>query len=162
MSFTDFAQDFGGALERTVGSFTSVPRISFALVKIRVDWVSGTFIFLIRLYLLKQCWRSIQFPNSLPARVLKYRYFPDVYLFHAGCGSSSFFLWQSLVWRLELLESGSRWRIGSGDSVSIHHDWWIPRPLTFKVISPPILRENAMLSALKLPSGEWNEEIIRA
>lgn len=35
-----------------------------------------------------------------------------------------------------LINTGLRWRIGDGEKVCIWEDRWIPRPLTFKVISP--------------------------
>jgi hypothetical protein len=111
--------------------------------------------------LAKQCWRLLCNPLSLAARVLKQCYFPDSSLLQADCKSSSSFLWKSFVWGRELIAAGSRWRIGSGASVLIYQDRWIPRPSTFKVISPPLLGEAATVQMLKNPSGSWNSELIR-
>ncbi|KAK2639502.1 hypothetical protein Ddye_027297 [Dipteronia dyeriana] len=71
------------------------------------------------------------------------------------------FLWQSLCWGRELLAECTRWRIGNGKSMLIYKDKWILRPYTFRVISPPMLEEKAKVSELKLPSGAWNETLIR-
>ncbi|KAK2644116.1 hypothetical protein Ddye_019311 [Dipteronia dyeriana] len=79
----------------------------------------------------------------------------------AECGTSSSFLWRSFMWGRELLDAGSQWRIGRGDSVLIYKDRWLPRPTTFKVITPPILGESAKVQMLKTPSGAWNERFIR-
>ncbi|KAK2638870.1 hypothetical protein Ddye_026665 [Dipteronia dyeriana] len=39
----------------------------------------------------------------------------------------------------ELLEKGSRWRIGRGDTVFIYKDRWLLKLMTFKDLSPPVL-----------------------
>ncbi|KAK3231580.1 hypothetical protein Dsin_003461 [Dipteronia sinensis] len=70
----------------------------------------------------------------------------------------SMFLFRLL--KRDLLEVGSRWRIGRGDSVSIYHDRWIPRPITFKVVSPSMLGDDAKVAELKLLNGSWNEQLI--
>ncbi|KAK2656123.1 hypothetical protein Ddye_009175 [Dipteronia dyeriana] len=111
--------------------------------------------------LAKQCWRLIQHPNSLAARVLKSCYFLDDNFFQVKCSKGSFFLWQIFCWGRELLAEGVRWRIGNGESVLIYKDKWIPRPSTFRVISPDVLGETAKVSELKLPYGAWNESLIR-
>ncbi|KAK2663928.1 hypothetical protein Ddye_002502 [Dipteronia dyeriana] len=60
----------------------------------------------------------------------------------------------------ELLEVGSRWRIGDGDTVKIYQDRWLPRPSTFKVLSASLLGRDSLVSSLKLVSGEWNAMMI--
>ncbi|KAK2646527.1 hypothetical protein Ddye_021722 [Dipteronia dyeriana] len=52
------------------------------------------------------------------------------------CGSSSSFLWKSIMWDQEIINQGSRWRIGDGIVVGIYSDRWIPRPSTFKWLGP--------------------------
>ncbi|KAK2654122.1 hypothetical protein Ddye_013978 [Dipteronia dyeriana] len=61
----------------------------------------------------------------------------------------------------ELLEASSRWRIGKGASVSIYRDHWIPRPITFKVISPLVLGESTSMQMLKTVTGSWNVELVK-
>ncbi|KAK3230327.1 hypothetical protein Dsin_002208 [Dipteronia sinensis] len=93
--------------------------------------------------LAKQCWRLFFRLNSLAAKVLKECYYPQSSVLQAECGATSSFLWRSFVWGRELLEEGSRWRIGRGDSVYIYKDHWLPRPTTFKVITPLVFGELA-------------------
>ncbi|KAK3192972.1 hypothetical protein Dsin_024282 [Dipteronia sinensis] len=59
-----------------------------------------------------------------------------------------------------LFEAGSRWRIGSGDSVCIYKDQWLPRSSTFRVISPPTPGSAALVRGLKTHSGRWNEPLV--
>ncbi|KAK0579421.1 hypothetical protein LWI29_026174 [Acer saccharum] len=56
---------------------------------------------------------------------------------------------------------GSRWRIGRGNSVHVYSDRWIPRPTTFKVISPMKLNERVTVDSLKLASGHWNVDLLK-
>ncbi|KAK3230518.1 hypothetical protein Dsin_002399 [Dipteronia sinensis] len=72
----------------------------------------------IKALLAKHVWCLIHFPNSLAARVLKSIYFSDFSSLLADCKSGSSYLWKSFYWGGELLEAGSHWRIGSGDTAS--------------------------------------------
>ncbi|KAL0451820.1 UNVERIFIED_CONTAM: LINE-1 retrotransposable element O protein [Sesamum latifolium] len=42
-----------------------------------------------------------------------------------------------VFWRLDLIMAGLRWQIGAGRNVRIWTDRWIPRPITFQVITAP-------------------------
>ncbi|KAK2640567.1 hypothetical protein Ddye_028362 [Dipteronia dyeriana] len=107
----------------------------------------------IKALLAKHCWRIIHNPNTLAARGLKHCYFPETSLLKANCGSSSSFLWRRFMCGREIISQGSRWRIGDGTMVGIYSDRWIPRPSTFKVISPIRLGAMATVAELKLSSG---------
>ncbi|KAK3205547.1 hypothetical protein Dsin_019593 [Dipteronia sinensis] len=80
--------------------------------------------------LAKQGWRLVKYPNSLVAR---------------GNG---------------LLECGSRWRVGSGNSIRIYDDRWFPRPVTFKVISPCVQNNIYLVRHLRTVSGGWNNQLV--
>ena len=48
-----------------------------------------------------------------------------------------------------VLEEDSRWAIGDGPSVSVWRDRWVPRPLTFRILTPPPRSmENLLVSDL--------------
>ncbi|KAK3211190.1 hypothetical protein Dsin_015896 [Dipteronia sinensis] len=70
-------------------------------------------------------------------------------------------LWKSIYWGHGLVDCGYRWRIGGGSSVSIYKDKWLPRPVTFKVISPCVRTDLKFVSQLKSASGAWNDVLIR-
>ena len=58
--------------------------------------------------LAKQGWRLMENPNSLVARVLKAKYFPNSSFLQAKLGSSPSFLWRSILEGKKLLQMGIR------------------------------------------------------
>ena len=65
------------------------------------------------------------------------------------------------MWGKELIELGSRWRVGNGWSISIYKDRWIPRLSTFKIMTFSILGDKAPVSVLKLRDGSWNVDVVK-
>ncbi|KAK3192992.1 hypothetical protein Dsin_024302 [Dipteronia sinensis] len=88
--------------------------------------------------LAKQTWRILKNPESLAGKVLK-----------------------GLLWGKGLLDVGVRWRVGNGNSIRIYKDKWIPRPSTFKVVSPPTMNEQDTVSCPIAPSGSWNVPLLK-
>ena len=66
----------------------------------------------------KQCWRILTVPDSLCARVLKGRYFPNCTFWDAPLPRSSSFTWRSLMYGKEILMKGILWRVGNGKNYS--------------------------------------------
>jgi hypothetical protein len=69
--------------------------------------------------LAKQSWHLISNPNSLCARVLKAKYYPNFCLLKARPMTGSSYTWQSIVAGLQVFKRGHIWRIGSRRSVNI-------------------------------------------
>ncbi|KAM6589756.1 hypothetical protein CsatA_012361 [Cannabis sativa] len=103
----------------------------------------------------KQVWRLLQSPDSLAARVLKQKYFPTLSILEAKDRPGSSHLWSSLVWGLELLQSGMRKGVGDGQSVHAFRDPWLPRPRSFRPISPAP-SDDVMVSDLIGANGVWD------
>ncbi|KAL4312649.1 hypothetical protein GQ457_01G024910 [Hibiscus cannabinus] len=76
--------------------------------------------------LAKQGWRILTNPTSLLARVLKARYFPRTDFLHASLGASPSYTWRSIFSARGLLEQGIGWRVGTGQSISVWNDAWLP------------------------------------
>ncbi|KAL5579343.1 hypothetical protein UlMin_011785 [Ulmus minor] len=111
--------------------------------------------------LAKQGWRLIRSPNSLVGKVLKACYYPNCSFLEAKLGSSPSFSWRSIWWGREIIELGSRWRVGSGDSINVTNDRWIPNQNAFKLLDPPPLPRDFRVSELCTPSGSWDSSFIR-
>jgi hypothetical protein len=114
--------------------------------------------------LAKQCWRLIQFPDSLAGSVLKAKYYRKGNLLEANMGSRPSLVWRSLMASRDLLREGLFWRIGDGESTRIWGDKWIPKPSSFLVQSPcVILNPEAKVKELMDQNmGGWNVELIRS
>lgn len=57
---------------------------------------------------------------------------------------------------------GLRWCVGNGESIYIWRDKWLPRPSTYRVISPPrILSESATVDQLiNSETMTWDKDLI--
>ncbi|KAH9656895.1 putative reverse transcriptase/RNA-dependent DNA polymerase [Citrus sinensis] len=108
----------------------------------------------------KQSWRIIQFPESLVARVLQARYFKDNQFLTAKLGSKPSFIWRSILWGRQVIHKGIRWRIGNGQQVQIYKGNWIPKPTSFKPVSPPSLPSDTRVAELIKEDNQWNEDMI--
>lgn len=69
--------------------------------------------------LAKQVWRLLLEPQSLCARVLRAKYYPDGCLLKAKPKSGSSFTWQSILAGLECFKKGYIWRVGDGSQIDI-------------------------------------------
>jgi hypothetical protein len=99
--------------------------------------------------LARQCWRLLKFPHSLVFWVLKAKYFPNETFMNAKVPNNASFTWRSIMWAQQVIEKGTRWRVGDGEDIQIWKDRWLPSPTTFKVITPvPGLLGDARVSEL--------------
>lgn len=57
-----------------------------------------------------------------------------------------------------MIQKGLRWRIGNGENVQIYNSKWIPRPVTFEIVSQPLL---PAVSFLINEEHRWDENKIR-
>jgi len=76
--------------------------------------------------LAKQCWRLLTVPDSLCARVLKNRYFPNSSFWEASCTRNASYTWRSLNFGKKLLMNGIVWRVGNGKTIPLSGVNWIP------------------------------------
>ena len=72
--------------------------------------------------LAKQGWRLLANHNSLVAKIFKEKYFPNGDILTAKLGSSPFYAWRSIYNSLEVIQRGTRWRVGNGKMIQIWDD----------------------------------------
>lgn len=75
-------------------------------------------------------------PDSLMARVLQARYYPNGSFFDAGKGSRPSATWSSILQARGLLLRGLRVRIGNGFSTGIWDTPWLKDHGNFRVFTP--------------------------
>jgi len=66
--------------------------------------------------LAKQVWRLLSEPDSLCARMLRVKYYPDGKLLQEKRSS---YTWQSVLAGLECFKLGYIWRAGNGSQINI-------------------------------------------
>ena len=76
--------------------------------------------------LAKQAWRLFHQKNSLFYRVFKARFFPHCSILETPYSSSRSYAWHSILKGQDLLLKGAWWRVGSGDTISVWNDAWLP------------------------------------
>ncbi|KAF5189136.1 hypothetical protein FRX31_021280 [Thalictrum thalictroides] len=79
----------------------------------------------------KQAW-SLLSADSLWARQMKQKYFPNVDFMNSKCPGSSSKVWKTFHHLKLVLNSGLRWHVGDGTTINAWKEPWIPqtpRPL---------------------------------
>ncbi|XP_045086650.1 uncharacterized mitochondrial protein AtMg00310-like [Aegilops tauschii subsp. strangulata] len=111
--------------------------------------------------LARQAWRLLVNPDSLCARVLKAKYYPNGRLedtVFAGNASSS---WQAITYGLELLKKGLVWRVGNGQNVRILRDPWLPRPPSYRPVTVQGRCRLRRVADLLSAHGTWDVDLLR-
>jgi hypothetical protein len=111
--------------------------------------------------LAKQAWRLLTKPTTLCARVLKAKYYPNGELHDTVFSANASPSWQGVQHGLELLKKGILWRVGSGEKIRIWRDPWLPRPYSFRPLSPRGDCRLRRVSALLDGHGAWNMELLQ-
>ena len=86
--------------------------------------------------LVKQGWRMLENLSLLMTHMYKARYFPNGDILNASIGSNPSYAWRSIHKSIEIIQQGTRWRVGNGKIIHIWDDRQLPTPATYKVISP--------------------------
>ena len=74
----------------------------------------------------KQVWRLITQPNLLVSKVLKDKCHPKQSLLKCKVARNASWIWKGLMEARQLIEIGTRRRIGNGKSTYIWEDSWMP------------------------------------
>jgi hypothetical protein len=112
--------------------------------------------------LARQAWRMLTAPDSLCARVLKAKYFPNTSILKAQPVAGMSYTWRSILKGLELLKEGLVWRVGDGTDIHIWTDPWLPREDAPRPITPKGRCLLSRVSELIDPgTGQWDEQLVR-
>lgn len=112
--------------------------------------------------LARQAWKLTVFQESLCARLLKAKYYPNGNLIDTAFCSNPSQTWQAISHGLELLKKGVIWRIGCGTQVRIWRDPWIPRELSLRTTTRQGRCRLRWVSELLEQGGrEWDFDTIR-
>ena len=73
----------------------------------------------------KQLWQLLTCLDSLMAKILKARYYPQTSILQASLGHNPSYVWCSILAAKEVVIQGSRVRVGSGQTISISKYTWL-------------------------------------
>ena len=111
--------------------------------------------------LAKQAWRLIDNPDSLRARLLKAKYYHSGQLLNTVFPSSGSEVWKGVLHGLELVKKGVIWRVGNGTMIRTWRDPWIPRPQSFRPITPKRNCRFNWVSDFLDDNGAWRFDRLR-
>jgi hypothetical protein len=112
--------------------------------------------------LAKQVWRLHSNPNSLIARCLKARYYPQADILQAPIGHRHSYIWRSIHSTKWIIKKGGCWKVGNGQSINIWEDQWLPYQNGFKILTPNPGNSNITLVKDLIVEGPigWNHALI--
>ncbi|XP_031106074.1 uncharacterized protein LOC116010698 [Ipomoea triloba] len=94
--------------------------------------------------LAKQGWRLLSKPDSLPAKMLKARYYPTGEFLSASIGSNPSYTWRSILAGQEILQRGCYKRIGNARCTCVWKQPWLPDEVD-PYVQSPVLDNDANL-----------------
>ncbi|MCH84159.1 ribonuclease H protein, partial [Trifolium medium] len=112
--------------------------------------------------LAKQGWRILTEPNSLVARIMKAKYFPNGNFLQATQVQRSSYSWQSIQKASWILKKGCFWLVENGQNINIWEDRWINPQGNSNTWTPKPV--NTILEKVKdlidPTTYTWNEPLI--
>jgi hypothetical protein len=112
--------------------------------------------------LARQGWRMLTNPESLCARVLKARYFPNTSILEAIPTGGISYSWRSILKGVGLLKERLIWRAGNGVDINIWDDAWLRRDGSRQPITP---RGHSLLTKvnelINPHTGQWDEILVK-
>ncbi|KAA3467922.1 Ribonuclease H-like superfamily protein [Gossypium australe] len=111
--------------------------------------------------LAKQGWGFLENPNSLVAQVFKAKYFSKSNFLNSQLGNKSSYVWCSIWAARGILEKGLIWKVGTGTSISIVNDEWVPDLDNYRLLSSYSGSiDNNVAELINCQTKEWNMEVI--
>ncbi|CAN1757082.1 Putative ribonuclease H protein At1g65750 [Linum perenne] len=112
----------------------------------------------------KQGWKFQTQPDALVTRIFKARYFPRRDFLSAPKGNGPSYVWQSIRRSQQVIQRGSRWRIGNGTNIRVWDDNWLRDDDNLGITTD---RDDTLhglkVCDLLIPGTvEWDKELIEA
>jgi len=111
----------------------------------------------------KQGWKFLSEPDSLVSGILKVRYFPsNNYLTTQPCHNPNY-VWRSILRARFIVHGGARWSIGSGASISILNEPWLPNGecVGSDITGAHFVHNVTINNLMNLYNKSWNKGVVR-
>lgn len=106
--------------------------------------------------LVKQAWRLINNLDSLCARLLRAKYYPQGNILDTVFSWNASVVWRGLEHGLALVKKGLIWRVGNGSRIRVSRDPWIPCGPDYGPITPKQNCRFKKVADFLEESGAWN------
>ncbi|KAG8483281.1 hypothetical protein CXB51_022345 [Gossypium anomalum] len=110
--------------------------------------------------LAKQGWRLMENPSSLLTHLLRAKYYSGSNFMVASLRANPSFVWKSIWCAKGLLGSSLKWRIGSGTSVSIWQDYWLPGNAQRLISTDRVAEEADQIVSLPIPTTDQSNKVV--
>ncbi|KAK9143453.1 hypothetical protein Syun_012853 [Stephania yunnanensis] len=112
--------------------------------------------------LMKQIWRLVNNGDSLAARLLKARYFPNSHIWDANVGRNLSYIWRSILFSTPNLRGGCRWKVGDGKLIDVFKGPWLPDLANQRVQTNVIdeLGETKVCALMSIEEKGWEVDIV--
>jgi hypothetical protein len=111
--------------------------------------------------LARQVWRILTDPESLCARVLRAKYFPERSVLEATRVRNMSYTWRSILKGVEVIKKGLIWRVGNGEEINIWNDPWLNRDGPKKPITSRGQNIITRVSERINPAtGQWDVQLV--
>lgn len=111
----------------------------------------------------KQAWRVMMEPQSFIAKLLKARYFPSASFREADLGNNPSYVCRSILAAKDLILKGSLLKVGTGETINVWTDPWIPDANNTRITTPVIqgLEEITVNNLFSNEGRQWDHDLIR-
>lgn len=98
-------------------------------------------------------------PNLLVSKVLRAKYFPRESILKCNVAKNASWIWQSFMWARDLIQIGTRKRVGNRKSTNIWEDSWLPGDSSGRVsTSKPLIGGSKKVEDL-ISKLRWNTNL---
>ena len=114
------------------------------------------------LLLAKQTWRLLHNKDTLFYKIFKTRFFPHCSFMEAKDSASGSYAWKIILKGREVIEMGSRFRVGNGKNIKIWQHHWLPIKHPPLVTSPIIesMEDVTVDCLIDENTGKWDAEML--
>jgi hypothetical protein len=111
--------------------------------------------------LARQVWRILTDPDSLCARVLRAKYFPNFSVLEAKNVRNMSYTWHSILKGVGVIKKGLIWRVRNGEEINIWSDPWMNREGPKRPITPRGQNIITCVSELtNLATCQWDVQLL--
>ncbi|XP_057760086.1 uncharacterized protein LOC130980418 [Arachis stenosperma] len=112
----------------------------------------------------KQFWRITTKPQSILAQIYREKYYRYGNSMNAEAGNSPSWGWRSMLEGKKVVEKGLNWRVGSGSTIRIFADLWLPPPYPMSIAPKISTHSNSgqhiWVRDLLTENREWKQDIL--